>query len=682
MQGALPGFGDYERRKERSRQREAFMSLKGREIGPLPAVARPDLVAACERDLRLFLETYFSATFRLAWSDDHLRVIDRLQRVILEGGQFALAMPRGNGKTSLVVGATQWAVMYGHRTFIVPVAATGPKAKGMIESLKAAVESNAVLQADFPAACYPIQRLEGNNNRAGGQILDGQRTHIKWTGDRLIFPTVAGAKSSGVIVQASGLLGSIRGLQQMRQDGETVRPNLVLLDDPQTDESARRPAQTARRLKVIDDAILGLAGPVQKIAVICPCTVIQPDDLADTLLDREIRPEWQGERTRLLVSLPTDLKWWDRYAEIRQDSLRECGDIRLATEFYRANREQADAGAVPAWPARFEQGQDSAIQYAMDKRAVNEASFLAEYQNEPRHDEVEGIETLRAAELLERCNGLPRNELPDWVTRITAFADVQQDLLPWMVVGWGKDLRGAILDYGAWPAQSKRYYTLRDVSPSLREATDQPTVESAIEVGLDQLASWLFSQAWGSQLKCEWFGVDANWPISTAIVYQAARRWPKLMPFHGRFVGAASLPMQLWKKKPGERVGHFWRTSLEGTTRVVTCDSNSWKTMVLKRLKMPAGGDGAVTWFGDKPYHHEMLCDQLSAEFAVRVSGRGRRVDEWKNRPGRDNHWWDCIVGAGVGASVIGVELPGQVKPPGRKRKSLKELHDEMLKRK
>src|SRR5690606_34975072 len=117
------------------------------------------MVAACERDLRLFCETFLAPTFRLRWSADHLRVIETLERVVLDGGQFALAMPRGNGKTSLVVAATLWAVMFGHRRFIVPVAATAPKAKGMLESIKAAVEANETLQRDFPGACYPVQRL-------------------------------------------------------------------------------------------------------------------------------------------------------------------------------------------------------------------------------------------------------------------------------------------------------------------------------------------------------------------------------------------------------------------------------------------------------------------------------------------------------------------------------------------
>jgi hypothetical protein len=35
-------------------------------------------------------------------------------------------------------------------------------------------------------------------------------------------------------------------------------------------------------------------------------------------------------------------------------------------------------------------------------------------------------------------------------------------------------------------------------------------------------------------------------------------------------------------------------------------------------------------------------------------------VDEWKQRPEQpDNHWFDCLVGTAVAASLQGVILPG-----------------------
>ena len=50
----------------------------------------------------------------------------------------------------------------------------------------------------------------------------------------------------------------------------------------------------------------------------------------------------------------------------------------------------------------------------------------------------------------------------------------------------------------------------------------------------------------------------------------------------------------------------------------------------------------------------------MTAEYRVKTEGRGRRVDEWKMRPdAKDNHWWDCIVGSAVAASMCGCVLAG-----------------------
>jgi hypothetical protein len=68
-----------------------------------------------------------------------------------------------------------------------------------------------------------------------------------------------------------------------RADGQTVRPSLVVLDDPQTDESARSLSQCASRESILAGAVLGLAGPGKKISGIIPCTVICPRCLTPAL---------------------------------------------------------------------------------------------------------------------------------------------------------------------------------------------------------------------------------------------------------------------------------------------------------------------------------------------------------------------------------------------------------------
>jgi hypothetical protein len=58
-----------------------------------------------------------------------------------------------------------------------------------------------------------------------------------------------------------------------------------------------------------------------------------------------------------------------------------------------------------------------------------------------------------------------------------------------------------------------------------------------------------------------------------------------------------------------------------------------------------------------------MYSEHMTAEYSVRVQGRGRIVDEWRIRPEHnDNHFFDCTVGCAVCASIIGCSLPEQNK--------------------
>ena len=64
--------------------------------------------------------------------------------------------------------------------------------------------------------------------------------------------------------------------------------------------------------------------------------------------------------------------------------------------------------------------------------------------------------------------------------------------------------------------------------------------------------------------------------------------------------------------------------------------------------------------FGEQSERHRLLAEHLTSEYRVRTTGRGRTVDEWKQRPERpDNHWFDCLVGCAVAASIQGAVLFG-----------------------
>ena len=72
------GGNAYQDHRERAAARQSQLSESGRDIGDLPAIVNPVRRAAAETDFRVFCESYLPESFRLAWSDDHLRAIAKI----------------------------------------------------------------------------------------------------------------------------------------------------------------------------------------------------------------------------------------------------------------------------------------------------------------------------------------------------------------------------------------------------------------------------------------------------------------------------------------------------------------------------------------------------------------------------------------------------------------------------
>src|SRR5690606_10286210 len=125
--------------------------------------------------------------------------------------------------------------------------------------------------------------------------------------------------------------------------------------------------------------------------------------------------------TKMVYSFPTDEAKWQRYGELRAESLRTHGDIHLATDFYESEQEAMDAGAIIAWPERFNHDELSAIQHAMNLKLQDEAAFFAEYQNEPLPAESAQDEELSADQIASKVNRLERRAVPIGASHLTMF---------------------------------------------------------------------------------------------------------------------------------------------------------------------------------------------------------------------------------------------------------------------
>jgi hypothetical protein len=679
----------YEHHRTRARKDQAAQAASGQDIGEIPPVANPARRAACANNFRLFCETYLAVAFDRPWSDDHLKTIVKIEDAALKGGLFALAMPRGHGKTTLACAAIVWAVLYGHRRFVCLIASSTDRAIGLLESNKTVLETNELLAEDFPEVITPIKALGRTTNRQKGQKYHGVSTYIEWNADKIVLATIPGAVASAAIMSAAGMKGSdIRGQRHVTTKGKVIRPDLAIIDDPQTDDTAASLIECKKRLRLLGGAVLGMAGPGRKIAAVMPCTVIMPGDVADKILDRSTHPDWQGERFSMVYAFPTAEKMWDEYAQKRIESMRGGGKGEPATKFYEARRQTCglllsaerpcskcphrtgcmDAGARVSWPSLFDEDEISAIQHAMNLRLRNEEAFLSEYQNQPKVSEEEA-DLLSVAQVAARVNGHHRGAAPADCTRITAFIDVHKALLFWAVVGWSEKFTGYVLDYGTFPDQRRRQFAMSNARETLTRAFPGRSKEEAIRMGIEALATDLLARPWkrddGTVMFIDRCHVDRGWEPKA--VEAACRRlgrsslWTSL----GTGLGAGSKPISEFTPKPGQAIGHYWWVPppRRGELRHVRADVNYWKSFLRDRLLVGLADDGALTFWGKKPVEHELIAEHLvRSEIPDTKTSKtyGRSVEEWTHRISKpDNHWLDCLVGCAVAANMLGLAVPG-----------------------
>lgn len=666
----------YERRKAWAQKHSRELSQSGRDIGSIPPVVNQARKDDSRSSFRSFCEQYFPQTFTLAWSPDHLKVIAKIEDAVLHGGLYAMAMPRGSGKTSLVEVACLWATMYGHRDFVCLIGPDEDLALQMLDSLKSELEGNDLLLEDFPEVCFPITCLEGIAHRANGQLCGGKRTQIGWTAKEIVLPTIPGSQASGTIIKVAGLTGCIRGMKFKRPDGRSARPSLVVLDDPQTDQSARSPSQCSYRESILAGAILGLAGPGKKISGIMPCTVIWPGDMADRILDREKHPQWQGERTRMVYSFPKDEALWDRYAEIRADGLRRGKGLERATAFYREHQAEMDAGAVVAWPERYNHDEASAIQNAMNLRLQDVQSFSAEYQNDPIvPDQTDQILTVE--QIFGKLNGFERGKVPPNSTKITMFIDLHKDVLYYVVCAWEEFFTGYVIDYGTFPDQHRSYFTLLDAPYKLGDVYPGAGVDGAIGAGLEGLVKDFLNRDWmcgTGRMRIDRLLVDMGYKPAVAQAVKAKVGGSAMMLSKGVGIRASRKPIIEYVRRPGETVGHFWYIPNVSKTEqfpYVLMDVNYWKRTIHDGFSLPLADRGSMSLYGLDCRKHELLADHVArSEKWVEVTGPGGTVREWMPLPTRpDNHYFDCLVGCAVAASIAGIRFAGQeVEKRQRKR--------------
>jgi len=167
-----------------------------------------------------------------------------------------------------------WAAANGHSKFAAAFAHATAQAEGHLATLKLELETNALLQHDYPKLCAPARR------RAGSTVAD----------------------RAGMLHQANGWIFAARGIDSavLGMKVGDKRPDLLILDDIEPDEGSYSKDQAEKRLDTVTDAIFPLniyarvvfVGTVTMPGSIMHQLVKAADgvETADWIKDNHIRP--------------------------------------------------------------------------------------------------------------------------------------------------------------------------------------------------------------------------------------------------------------------------------------------------------------------------------------------------------------------------------------------------------
>lgn len=210
---------------------------------------------------------------QISFADLHLALCRYARSWLRQPGprehRDAFVAPRECGKSSWLFKILPlWAAAHGHIRFVAAFSSSSTQAETHLSGFRRELDTNQLLREDYPDLCAPARRP------SGGSVANSQAMlHTK----------------SGFSFAARGLDSEILGLV----DPLNRRPDLLILDDVEPDESNYSAYQAKKRLITICDTVLPMN---ERAHVALVGTVTMPGSivhqLIKTVTTTEEVPEW------------------------------------------------------------------------------------------------------------------------------------------------------------------------------------------------------------------------------------------------------------------------------------------------------------------------------------------------------------------------------------------------------
>ncbi|MDO8944483.1 MAG: phage terminase large subunit, partial [Desulfobacterales bacterium] len=187
-----------------------------------------------------------------------------------------------------------------------------------------------------------------------------------WRSDQIIT-------RNGVKIQAAGAGQKLRGLRH-----GSYRPDLVIGDDLENDESVESPEQRRKLESWFFKALMKIGQPDTVYIVVG--TILHHESLLQHLLDK---PGWKGQKFKAVIQWANNRRLWDQWEKIFADlsAGKEAAEAK-ADAFFAQHQAAMLEGTLVLWP-------EMEPYYYLMKMRVSDgpAYFDSEKQNEPLNPE-------------------------------------------------------------------------------------------------------------------------------------------------------------------------------------------------------------------------------------------------------------------------------------------------------
>jgi hypothetical protein len=676
------GIEDF-RARDAARKRESLEAKKGLYI---PKPQDPAHRALLETDVFEWLRWYFGADagpgadiFTEPFQQHHIGMIQAIEDATVHAGDQAIAAPRGEGKSTIAECVTIYNILQGKAPFVVLLAATANDATNSLGSMKQYIARSDRLLADYPEVCVPVRDVDSTPNRAHSCVVHGDDfpfTHARfqWSGDEISMPMVPGSVSAGAIIATRGLDAAIRGLKKGK-----VRPSLAIIDDPDTENTARSPEQAKKLSNRIERGIALLAPKGKRMSRVMLTTTQTQTCVSATFTDPKLKPSWKGKRFAFLQKKPDKEEMWSvEYIAIRQQGMTEGDEFgRRAHAFYLAHREEMDAGAVVANPFSYDgrtlpdgsQLQVSAIQRYYDFVADNgEEAALCELQNNPPDEAKVQESGITPSRIQCQVSGYPRRIIPPGCIVLTQGIDVNKSYCHWVVRSWRPEptgyATGFAIDYGI----TEVYGTTRGSDEGLDEARVR-----ALHVRRAEMTEYPYQFETGEILEPQLNLIDSKWRKEAVFRFcdEAGWGWYPAVGY-GRSSGCAGPNFREPVKSNPDKVMSWQAFSAPRSDGgwMIHINADHYKAWEHDRWMSDPRRPGALLLFGEPgrgTHRSEMSSDEkghlsyahhICAEIEVEEPVRGIMKRYWKEKS-HNNHWLDASYRASCAAAMCGIRLYG-----------------------